>query len=183
MFNLWKFLLLLVSPHVGDEDDLPPNDDDLPPNDDDLPPNDDDDLPPNDDDDLPPNDDDDIPPPKETRAQREIRTLRERAQVAEDARRKLEADLENARRQPSQPQQPTQDQLLWEQEEKVLRDPNADDRTVEQTVQPVGPDKAVQIHSCYFGVDIHALRMMLHHKMLQLSERRLAQFLFPVNLI
>ena len=127
MFNLWKFLLLLVSPHVGDDDDLPPSDDDLPPNDDDLPPNDDDDLPPNDDDDLPLNDDDDIPPPKETRAQREIRTLRERAQVAEDARRKLEADLENARRQPSQPQQPTQDQLLWDQEEKVLRDPNADD--------------------------------------------------------
>jgi len=33
MFNLWKFLQLLVSPHVGDDDDLDPNpNDDLDPN-------------------------------------------------------------------------------------------------------------------------------------------------------
>jgi len=128
MFNLWKFLQLLVSPHVGDDDDLDPNpNDDVDPN-----PNDDLDPNPNDDDDLDPNpnDDDDLDPepaPRETRAQKEIRTLRERAQAAEDAKRKLEADLATARSQPSQPQQPTQDQVLWEQEEQVLRNPEASD--------------------------------------------------------
>jgi hypothetical protein len=32
-----------------------------------------------------------------------------------------------ARRQPTQPLQPTQDQQLWEQEEKILRSPEADE--------------------------------------------------------
>ena len=123
MKYLWEFLLLLLCPRVDDDDTPPPDDDDTPPPDDD----DDDTPPPDDDDDTPPPDDDDVPPKPESRAQKEIRTLRERAQAAEEQHRKAVAELEAARRQPTQPLQPTQEQQIWEQEEKVLRDPNADD--------------------------------------------------------
>ncbi len=110
----------------GDDDTPPPDDDDTPPpDDDDTPPPDDDDTPPPDDD-TPPPPDDDTPPPAdkpESRAAKEIRTLRERAQKAEDDHRKAMAELEVARR--PQPQQvASQEQLLFDEEAKVLRDPN-----------------------------------------------------------
>lgn len=69
---------------------------------------------------------DDNLPKKESRAEKEIRTLRERAQRAEDENRKALAELADARR-PQQAQQPTNDQILWQQEEAILKDPSAEE--------------------------------------------------------
>src|SRR5512135_1394658 len=66
--TMWKLLLNLLFPGIAGDDDVPPEGDD------DVPPEGGDDVPPEGDDD----DDDDVPPPKESRAQREIRQLRER---------------------------------------------------------------------------------------------------------
>ena len=122
----WKmFLLMLLAGRIdGDEpvdgDDPIDEDDDV---DEDLEP-DDEDV----DEDLEPDDeDDDAPPPKkETRAQKEIRTLRERAQTAERQHQEAMAELARVR-QPAQPAQPTLDQQIWEQEEAILKDPNSTD--------------------------------------------------------
>ena len=70
---------------------------------------------------------DDEPAPKpQSRAQKEITTLRERAQKAESDHAKAMTELENARRS-TQPQQPSQDQKTWQQEEAILASPDAND--------------------------------------------------------
>jgi hypothetical protein len=67
------------------------------------------------------------PAPKpQSRAQKEIVTLRERAQKAESDHQKAMTELENARRE-SRPQQPSQDQKTWQQEEAILASPEAND--------------------------------------------------------
>lgn len=66
------------------------------------------------------------PAPRISRAQREIINTRVRAQKAEEELGRARAELEAARRAPTQ-QQPTQDQLVWQQEEEVLRNPEATD--------------------------------------------------------
>jgi len=136
MNRLLALLLAYLFPGVDDDlagsalpdDDTPPGDDDTPPADDDTPPADDDDTPPADDD-TPPGNEDEPPAPRETRAQKAIRETRERAQAAEAALAEARAQLEAARR-PQQPQgsaQPDPEQALWEQEEAVLRNPEAQD--------------------------------------------------------
>lgn len=65
-----------------------------------------------------------------SRAQKEITTLRERAQKAEQDRIRAEAALEEARRSPRESSTQnsgtkTKEQDLWEQEEAVLKDPEA----------------------------------------------------------
>jgi hypothetical protein len=62
-----------------------------------------------------------------SRAQKEITTLRERAQTAEAQHRQAQVDLEAARRQPFQPAQPTNEQKLWEAEQATLNNPEATD--------------------------------------------------------
>lgn len=63
-----------------------------------------------------------------SRAQREIITLRERAQKAEDQHRQAMADLESERRkQSSGAAKPTQEQALYDQEEAILKSPEATD--------------------------------------------------------
>ena len=125
---MWKSLLLdwlvkRLSACIEPDDDLPP-DDDTPP-DDDAPP--DDDTPP--DDDAPP--DDDTPPDPEpkplTRYQRDMQAARSRAQDAERQLATARAELEAARRQPASPAQPSEEQRIWQQEEEVLRNPEAND--------------------------------------------------------
>jgi len=69
---------------------------------------------------------DDAPPPKESRAQKEIRTLRERAQKAESLIAESNRQLAEAR-QPAAAQKPSHDQLMWEQEEAILKNPEATD--------------------------------------------------------
>lgn len=66
------------------------------------------------------------PEPRESRAHKTIRETRERAQKAESDLATARAELETARRGPAQPAGPTQDQVLWQQEEDVLRNPEAD---------------------------------------------------------
>ena len=125
MWLILKLLKAYLSPGVepGD-DDTPPPDDDTPPPDDDTPPPDDD-APPQDDD-TPPPDDDTPPEPRLTRAQKEIIKARERAQDAERELALAREQLNLHRSQTSQPKGPTAEQVLWEQEEAVLKNPEAD---------------------------------------------------------
>ena len=120
---MWKFLLSYLFPAI-DEGDTPPDDapidEELPP--DDIPPDDapiDEELPP---DDIPP---DDVVPeptaPRISRAQQAITATRERAQKAERELDEIRKELAQARAKPSGP---TQDELLFRQEEETLRDPN-----------------------------------------------------------
>ena len=122
--TLLRLLLLAFSPRVDDDefslpDDTPPADDT--PTDDDTPADDDTPM----DDDTPT--DDDTPAPRETRAQREIRSLRERAQAAETARQAAEAQLEAARRQPHGQPHLSEEQIIFQQEEEALRNPETSD--------------------------------------------------------
>lgn len=73
----------------------------------------------------PDDDDTPAPAPRLSRAQRDIIAARERAQQAERDLATARAELEVARRAPQQ-QTPTQDQLLWQQEEAVLNNPDAE---------------------------------------------------------
>ena len=57
---------------------------------------------------------------QESRAAKEIRALRERAQKAETDHQRAMAELAEARKAPAQP---THEQKLWEQEEAVLKNP------------------------------------------------------------
>ena len=113
---MWKLLLLdwlvkRLSACIEPDDDLPP-DDDTPP---------DDDAPP--DDDTPTD-----PEPKPlTRYQRDMQAARSRAQEAERQLATARAELEAARRQPASPAQPSEEQRIWQQEEEVLRNPEAND--------------------------------------------------------
>ena len=69
----------------------------------------------------------DEPAPKtESRAQKEIRTLRDRAQKAEDDAKKARDEIAASRTQQPQSVQQSEAQKLWEEEEKVLKDPNID---------------------------------------------------------
>ena len=95
------FLMSYLSPRVED-DFAPPDDDDTPPPDDDAP----------------------APEPRISRAQKAIIATRERAQTAERELARVNAELAQARAKPSQP---TQDQVLWQQEEEALRNPDATD--------------------------------------------------------
>lgn len=106
-----------VSPEsIDDEADTSESDDD-----------DDDDAPPkSDDDDIEPSQDED-PAPRISRGQKAIIESRARAQKAEDDLRIARAELDAARRQPVQNSQPSEDQRLWEQEEAVLNNPEAQD--------------------------------------------------------
>ena len=61
---------------------------------------------------------------QESRAQKEIRTLRERAQKAETDHQRAMSELAEARKSPAQP---THEQKLWEQEEAVLKNPQSDE--------------------------------------------------------
>jgi hypothetical protein len=125
---LWYFLLAYLFPAV-EPDDFAPEPDDLPPDDDDTPPPDDDDNPAPDDDDepVPPADDEPAPAPRISRAQKAIIDARARAQQAERELAEARAELNLSRRGPQQPQQPSADQLLWQQEEETLRNPEATD--------------------------------------------------------
>lgn len=118
MSNLLKFLMLMAFCPRIDDDEPPP---DL---DDDDPPAGDDDDPPDDDDES--IDDDDPPAKPVSRSQKEIISLRERAQKAEDDHRRAVAELDAARRTPAAQQQPTTEQSLWQQEEVALKDPNCE---------------------------------------------------------
>ena len=106
--TLLKLLIQLFSPSVDDE--TPPEDDDVI-------------L----DDDTQPEDDDTPPVPRETRAQKEIRQLRERAQAAETAHAKAMAELDAARRQPQGQPQLSEEQIIFQQEEEALRNPETSD--------------------------------------------------------
>lgn len=125
---LWLLLKAYFSPAVeGEDDDIdPPNDDDIdPPEDDDVdPPEDDDDVdpPPG-----PPDDEVDPPAPRLNRAQKAIIDARSRAQTAERELAEARAELALSRRAPPQPATPTAEQLLFQQEEETLRNPEATD--------------------------------------------------------
>ena len=102
--NLLKWLLDRLSPRVD------PGDDETPPA--------------ADDDETPPAADDEPPEPKPlSRAQRDIIATRTRAQTAERDLAEARSQLEIARRQPSQP---TESDKLWQEEEAVLKNPEAD---------------------------------------------------------
>ena len=61
-----------------------------------------------------------------SRVQRDIISLRERSQKAEDDLRKAQAELADARRAPVN-SQPSREQQIWQSEDEVLNDPNASD--------------------------------------------------------
>ena len=68
------------------------------------------------------------PEPKPlTRYQRDMQAARSRAQDAERQLATARAELEAARRQPASPAQPSEEQRIWQQEEEVLRNPEAND--------------------------------------------------------
>jgi hypothetical protein len=121
--NLLKKLiakaLLALSPRVDDDEPEPELPDDVDVPDEDLPE-------PVDDDDEPDPVEDDEPPARIGRAQREIIKTRERAQTAEAQLATARAELEAARRAPQQAAQPSQDELIWKQEDEVLRNPDAE---------------------------------------------------------
>lgn len=99
-----------VPDELPEEDDVPADEEDTPEPDEDAP------------------DEDEAPPPARiSRGQRDIIKARERAQTAErelaDARR----ELADSRRAPATPAAPSQDQVLWQQEEDTLRNPEAND--------------------------------------------------------
>lgn len=123
--NWFLLLLLKLLPGIDDEpvDDEPPEDDEPV---DDEPPADDE---PADDEtvDEDPEPAEPEPAPRKIRAQRTIRETRERAQKAEADLAAARAELDAARRGPAPQAQPTQDQVLWQQEEEVLRNPESTD--------------------------------------------------------
>ena len=120
---LLMMLLRYLSPRV--EDDFEPVDDTPDPVDtpDEDVPADDDEL-----EDTPaPEDDDPAPEPRISRAQKAIIDARSRAQTAERELAEARRELQESRRAPAQPATPTQDQVLWQQEEETLRNPEATD--------------------------------------------------------
>lgn len=119
MSKLLKLLLSLISARFGDgdEEESQPEDD----------------LQPDEEQVEEPDKQDEEPSEEESeeeakpigKREREIITLRERAQAAEAAKTKLESDLEAARR--PQNTQKSEDQRIWEQEQAVLNDAEASD--------------------------------------------------------
>jgi len=65
----------------------------------------------------------------ESRYQKDMRAARERAQRAEDDAKKAREELAAARQQANPNAQVTEAQRLWQEEEKLLQDPNADSWT------------------------------------------------------
>ena len=118
----WFLYLLLayLSPFIEDETpedepaDADDGEDEADPEDDETP-------------EVPEDDDEPAPEPRISRAQKAIITARERAQTAERELAQARAELAVSRRAPAQPAQPTQDQLIWQQEEETLRNPEATD--------------------------------------------------------
>ena len=80
--------------------------------------------PPDDGEDTPPPDDGEPPAPRVSRAAKEITTLRARSQKAEEDLARVQQELAAARRGPAPP---TQDQLLWQEEEDRLKSPDITD--------------------------------------------------------
>lgn len=114
------FLLAYLSPFIEDEspdDEAPESEED-----DETPDPEDDDAP-----EVPEDEDEPVPEPRISRAQATIIKARERAQTAERELAEARAELAVSRRTPAQPAQPTQDQLIWQQEEETLRNPEATD--------------------------------------------------------
>ena len=124
--KLWYLLLAFLFPAVGPDDDFAPEPDEPPPDDEPVP-----DDEPDDTDDEPattdPADDEPAPAPRVSRAQQAIITARARAQQAERELAEARAELNLSRRAPQQPAQPSADQLIWQQEEETLRNPEATD--------------------------------------------------------
>lgn len=122
----WFLLMLLayLSPHVDEQIDL---DEDAPepetpePEDDDAPEDDEAPEP------TPEDEDEPAPEPRISRASKAVTAARERAQKAERELAEARAELNLSRRAPAQPAAPTQDQVLWEQEEATLKNPEATD--------------------------------------------------------
>jgi hypothetical protein len=128
---LLHFLRDYLFPGIDDLDVTPPTEDETPAEDETVeegdPPADDADEPSDEAEDHP-GDSEEDPAPRETRGQKAIRETRERAQKAERELATARAELEAARRpQQSGTQQPTPDQVLWQQEEETLRNPELSD--------------------------------------------------------
>lgn len=65
----------------------------------------------------------------ESRYQKDMRAARERAQAAENDAKKAREELAAARQQANPNAQVTESQKLWQEEEALLKDPNADSWT------------------------------------------------------
>lgn len=65
-------------------------------------------------------------PKKESRSQKDIRALRERTQKAEDENRRILAELAEARK-PQQAASPTHEQIIRQQEDAILSNPESTD--------------------------------------------------------
>lgn len=119
--NLKLWILMLLSYLRPAEDDPAPDAGPVDDSDPDADPADDPDADPADDADPAPNDDaDPDPAPQLSRGQKAIVAARERAQQAEAESNRLRGELDATRRQSVQ-QAPTQDQVLWQQEEAALQ--------------------------------------------------------------
>jgi hypothetical protein len=117
--KLLQWLFALLFPAVeGPDEDAPPEED-TPPDEDALEPE------PNEDAPEPEDDNNEQPPePRVSRAQKAIIDARVRAQTAERELAEARAQLEQTRRAPAQP---SADQMLWQQEEETLRNPETSD--------------------------------------------------------
>jgi hypothetical protein len=118
--NLLKWLIARLSPRI-EPDDAPVDEPEDLPEDDETPEADtleDDDTP---------EPEEDEPAPRVSRGQQAIISARTRAQTAERDLATARAELEVARRAPSQAMQPSQDQVLWQQEEDALKNPELQD--------------------------------------------------------
>lgn len=115
---MWNFLYRLLFPQIDDEFVPEEPEDSL-----------EEETPEEDPEELPEEEPEEEPEPaprQQTRAQKEITTLRERAQKAEEQHRTAMAELELARRQPEKAQ-PTHEQTMREQEDAILRNPESTD--------------------------------------------------------
>lgn len=117
--NLLKWLIARLSPRIEPEDTSEPTEPEDEPEDEPTEPEDE----PEDD----PIEPEDEPAPRVSRGQQAIITARSRAQTAERDLAAAREELAQARRAPPQTMQPSQDQILWQQEEDALRNPELQD--------------------------------------------------------
>ena len=108
MKNFLLFLLTLLSPHAPEDDaeDFEVEDIDL------------------DEEDEP---EEDEPEPKPSKGKTEQAKLRERAQAAEAREKAVREELERERAALRSPSKPNVEQTIFDEEERVLKDPNADE--------------------------------------------------------